>query len=60
MFSSEGGEDQRDIGRAAIFRTLRRQYPFANQKEVRKKEYVSTRVSDRLASRFGSEVDGNI
>lgn len=60
MFASEGREDQRDVGYASIFHSLRRQYPFADKEEVREKEYVSAGVSDGLASGFGSKVDDNI
>jgi len=59
VFASERREDQRDVGRASVFRPLRRQNPFADKEKVREKEYVSAGVSYRCASRFGSELDEN-
>ena len=60
VLASEGREDQRDVRRASIFRSLRRQDPFTDKEEVREKEYMSAGVSHRLTNRFGSEVDGDI
>lgn len=60
VFACEGRENQRDIECTSMLRPLRRQNPFAHEKKVGKKEYVSTRVLHRSTSRFGSEVNENI
>jgi len=59
VFASERRKDQRDVGRASVFRPLRRQNPFADKEKVREKEYMSAGVSYRCTSRFGSELDKN-